>query len=129
MSYEIVLTPSFKRCIRKLIRRFPSVKKDVKNAIEILTENPNLGVLIPRSAGVRKLRVKNSDMQRGKSGGYRSLYFVEEETNNIFMLLIYAKSDREDINLKEIQTFLEECNKESENGFNTVRQGNITGSV
>jgi len=33
------------------------------------------------------------------------------------MLLIYAKSDREDVNLKEIQILLEECNKESENDF------------
>ncbi|OQX21926.1 MAG: hypothetical protein BWK80_31885 [Desulfobacteraceae bacterium IS3] len=117
LSCDIVLTPSFKRCIKKLIRRFSSVKKDVKSAIEFLTENPKLGVLIPGSAGVRKLRVKNSDLKRGKSGGYRCIYFFEEEINRIFMLLIYAKSDREDVNLKEIQILLEECNKESENDF------------
>ncbi len=40
-------------------KRFRSVKKDIKNAIEVLLENPELGVEIQGGSGVRKVRVKN----------------------------------------------------------------------
>jgi len=79
MNYDIVFGPSFKRGIRKLKKRFPSVKKDIALAVDILLENPELGVLIPGGSDVRKLRVRNSDMKRGKSGGYRLLYHFDDE--------------------------------------------------
>ena len=42
MNYDIVFASSFRRGIRKLKKRFPSVRKDVGLAIEILLENPEL---------------------------------------------------------------------------------------
>ncbi len=83
-------------------------KKDVKAAIEILLENPKLGVLIPGGSEVRKLRIRNSDLRQGKSGGYRLLYCLNYEiTDRICLLLLYAKSDRENITSGEIQKLLE----------------------
>ena len=111
MNYEIILTPSFKRRIRKLKKRFPLVKKDVRIAAEILLENPELGAMIPGASDVRKLRVRNSNLKRGKSGGYRLLYHFDRQAMRIGLLLLYAKSDRENITLKEIWNFLEELNK------------------
>ena len=109
MNYDIVLSPSFKRSIKKLKKRFPSVKQDVELAIEILLEHPTLGAVIPGGAGVRKFRVKNSDLGRGKSGGYRLLYYIEEQkVRRLYLLLLYAKSDRETISLQEIQQLLKE---------------------
>jgi mRNA-degrading endonuclease RelE of RelBE toxin-antitoxin system len=109
MNYNIVFGPSFKRSLKNLQKRFPSVKRDVELAIEILLENPRLGTVIPGGSGVRKLRVKNSDIQRGKSGGYRLLYYLEEhERQCLVLLLLYAKSDQENITLQEIQQLLQE---------------------
>lgn len=39
---------------------------------------------------VFKLRVKNSDIQKGKSGGYRLIYYVKTE-QGIILLTIYTK--------------------------------------
>ena len=108
MNYDIVFIPSFRRSIRKLKKRFPGVKKDVRLAIDILSENPRLGALIPRGSDVRKLRVRSSDMKRGKSGGYRLLYHFDDEAGSISLLLLYAKSDRENITLGDIRKLLEE---------------------
>ncbi len=108
MSYEIVFAPSFKRSIKR-------VKQDVSIAIKILLSAPRLGVVIPGGYGSRKLRLKNSNLARGKSGGYRLIYYVEEmPIARIYLLLLYAKSDTETINRRELQRLLDELTVEDE---------------
>ena len=109
MSYNVVLTPSFKHSVRKLQKRFRHVKDDVRVAIQVLLQTPRLGVVIPGGSGVRKLRVRNTDLGKGKSGGYRLLYYVEDEpVPTIYLLLLYAKSDREDVTRQELKQLLDE---------------------
>ena len=54
---------------------------------------------------VIKVRVKNSNIQKGKSAGYRLVYQVESPTS-VLLLTIYAKSDRDDISPNEIFSIL-----------------------
>jgi mRNA-degrading endonuclease RelE of RelBE toxin-antitoxin system len=55
-----------------------------------LRNNPKLGVVIPGSGGVRKLRWSRSGT--GKRGGVRVIYHVERP-HEIWLLTIYAKSE------------------------------------
>jgi mRNA-degrading endonuclease RelE of RelBE toxin-antitoxin system len=48
-----------------------------------------------------KVRVKNRDIQKGKSAGYRLIYQVES-TTSVLLLTIYSKSDRSDITAAEL---------------------------
>lgn len=114
-SYKVVLTPSFKSCIRRLEKRYPHIKDDVRVAIHALLQEPRLGVVIPGGSGVRKLRVRSSDLQRGKRGGFRLLYSLDERSQLIiYLVFIYAKSDREDVTRKELQDLMREIESESE---------------
>jgi len=114
MSYRIVLAASFRGCIKRLEKRFRHVKDDVHTAIVQLLQNPAQGVLIPRDFGVRKLRVRNTDLPKGKSGGYRLLYYVEmQPVPTIYLLLLYAKSDRDDVTLRELRQLIDEMMNES----------------
>lgn len=109
MSYNLVLTPSFKKSVRKLKKRFRHVKGDVRVAIQVLLQTPRFGVVIPGGSGVRKLRVRNTDLGKGKRGGYRLLYCVEDQpVPTIYLLLLYAKSDREDVTRQELKQLLDE---------------------
>ncbi|QTA80917.1 putative toxin-antitoxin system, toxin component, RelE/RelB-like [Desulfonema limicola] len=111
MNYDVVFGSAFKRCVKKLKKRYPSVIRDVETAIEVLLNNPLLGVLIPGGSGIRKLRIRNSDAKRGKSGSYRMLYYFEDqEAGSIFLLLLYAKSDKENVQAHEIQRLLDDLN-------------------
>lgn len=56
---------------------------------------------------ILKVRVKNSNIQKGKSAGYRLIYQVES-ANSVLLLTIYSKSDREDISPNEIRSILAE---------------------
>jgi len=59
-----------------------------------LRRHPNLGVLIPGSGGLRKLRWGRKGT--GKRGGVRIIYAVHG-AHEIWLLTIYGKSDIADI--------------------------------
>jgi hypothetical protein len=59
-----------------------------------LRHNPKLGVVIPGSGGVRKLRWGRKGM--GKRGGLRVIYHVNLP-HEIWLLTIYAKGEAESI--------------------------------
>lgn len=64
-----------------------------------------------RNNFVYKVRIRNSNIQKGKSAGYRMIYQVESSTS-VLLLTIYAKSDREDISVNEILDILAEFKRE-----------------
>ncbi|BAZ77337.1 hypothetical protein NIES50_59660 [Aulosira laxa NIES-50] len=57
------------------------------------------------------MRVRNSNIQKGKSAGYRLIYQLESPTS-ILLLTIYSKSDQEDIAANEIRNILADFDSE-----------------
>ncbi len=113
MSYKVVLTHSFKQSVKRLGKRFRRVKDDVSAALEALEHMPQLGAQIPGGEEVRKLRVANSDLTKGKSGGYRLLYKLADQPEpTLYLLLLYAKSDREDVAKDELRQLLDDLASE-----------------
>ena len=56
-------------------------------------------------AEVFKVRVRNSDTNRGKSGGYRVIYWLKLP-QCVVILDIYSKSDRDDVEVIIIQNII-----------------------
>ena len=56
---------------------------------------PEQGNLIPGSGGLRKVRWKAKG--KGKRGGLRVIYYWVKPDDTIYMLLLYDKSDQEDL--------------------------------
>jgi hypothetical protein len=54
-----------------------------------LARNPEAGLIVPGSGGVRKLRWARRG--RGKRGGLRVIYYVRTRAGVIWMLTVYAK--------------------------------------
>lgn len=104
-SVFIDLTPEYKQNLRDLSKRFRNIRSDVQPIIEQLQQGNVVG---DRIAGigeeyiVYKVRVRNTNIQKGKSAGYRLIYQLESPTS-ILLLTIYSKSDREDIDVNEIR--------------------------
>ena len=76
----------------------------------LLIAQPGAGKVVPGSGGVRKLRWRASG--RGKSGGYRVIYFATIEQGEIWMLTMYPKNVQENISAK----VLRQIRQEIENG-------------
>jgi hypothetical protein len=60
-----------------------------------LAGNAEAGDVIPGSGGCRKVRW--SRQGTGKRGGVRVIYFTRLENGSIWLLVVYAKSDRDNI--------------------------------
>ena len=60
-----------------------------------LADAPELGVVIPGTGGIRKIRWGGSG--RGKRGGIRVLYFSHPPSRTILFLFAFAKAERDDL--------------------------------
>lgn len=54
---------------------------------------------------VFKVRIKNSSIQKGKSGGYRVIYYLKT-SDQILLVTMYSKSDQSDITAAEVREIL-----------------------
>jgi hypothetical protein len=63
--------------------------------VDLLAASPEVGDLIPGAGGLRKVRVPLAG--RGKRGGARVIYYVYDQTLPIYLLLAYAKNERDDL--------------------------------
>lgn len=78
------------------------LRNEIKSTI---CTNPLIGTVIPRSGGVRKLRYAAPG--KGKSGGYRVIYYFYDAKHPVFLLTIYAKSKTENLTQKETKTLFD----------------------
>lgn len=100
--------PEFQRRLRKLAKRYRQIREDVQPVFEQLQAGDFAGEQISGVGyTVLKIRIKNSDIQKGKSAGYRLIYQVESPTS-ILLLLIYSKADQDDVTAAEIKTAIDE---------------------
>jgi len=60
-----------------------------------LVQDPEAGALIQGTGGLRKIRWQGSG--RGKRGGVRAIYYWATRQGEILMLLMYPKSERDDL--------------------------------
>jgi len=113
-SIQINLTPEYKRNLRELSKKYRKIRVDTMPIFEQIQQGNFIGYRIPgmgENYFILKVRVKNSNIQKGKSAGYRLIYQVES-TNSVLLLTIYSKSDREDISHNEIISILAECERD-----------------
>jgi mRNA-degrading endonuclease RelE of RelBE toxin-antitoxin system len=93
---EFVETPTFTRLIGKLMSDDEYARLQLALALR-----PAWGKLIPGSGGLRKLRWAGSG--RGKRGGLRVIYYWQVANNQIWLLVAYPKSERDDLSHYEIR--------------------------
>jgi Cytotoxic translational repressor of toxin-antitoxin stability system len=104
MSYSISTTPTFEKQVKKLAKKYPSLKSDLLSLIEKLEENPTQGVeLIPNCY---KVRIAIASKHKGKSGGARVITYVHIVNQQVYLLSIFDKSEKESISDTEIKDIL-----------------------
>jgi mRNA-degrading endonuclease RelE of RelBE toxin-antitoxin system len=108
MKYDLLLSETFKKSVRDLQKRYPYVKNDLREALVVLRNHPETGKRIRGGHGVRKFRIRNSDMRQGKSYGYRLIYILRSNPRPaIHLLFMYAKAQQADISGHEIERLLD----------------------
>ncbi len=104
MNYNVATIPNFNGELKKLAKKFPSIKYDFAKLIEVLKKEPEKGKALGNKC--YKIRMAISSKGKGKSGGSRIISYLQVSQNTVYLLSIYDKSERENVSDKELKELL-----------------------
>jgi hypothetical protein len=93
-AMEFIETPTFTRLVTALL-----ADEEYRALQNELLEDPERGDLIRGGGGIRKLRFALPG--RGKRGGVRVIYYWAKDRYQVYFLVVYPKSRKDDLSDKE----------------------------
>jgi hypothetical protein len=112
MPCELRTTEKFEKEAKRLIKKFPSLKSELKVLSESLSLNPKQGTAIGKNFFKIRLAIKSKGS--GKSGGARVItnLIVQrrelEILDRLYLATIYDKSEKGNVTDKELESMLKE---------------------
>lgn len=107
MNCKITVTPDFLKEMKRLAKRYRSLKSDLAGLGEELRQNPFLGTDLGHH--LRKVRLAITSKGKGKSGGARVITYtviIAQTDAEVKLITIYDKSERENISDAELLDIL-----------------------
>jgi len=92
----IAETEQFQKKVNQLLS-----DREKSDLIAYLSENPQSGVIIQNTGGIRKLRWARGG--GGKSGGVRVVYYFHSDMMPLYLLTVFGKNEKANISMKEKQ--------------------------
>jgi hypothetical protein len=77
------------------LRQAAAVWSDAERSdfVDYIARNPDIGDVIPETGGLRKVRWGRQGT--GKRGGARVIYYYHDLQTPLYLILVYAKAQRE----------------------------------
>lgn len=104
MSYNIIAVPSFRKELKKLAKKYNSLKQEITSLFNNLERNPTIGTPIGKNC--YKIKIAIASKGKGKSGGARIITNFVITDSTIYLLAIYDKSEKDNISDKELLELL-----------------------
>lgn len=104
MSYSVVSIPPFDRQLKRLSKKYLSLKKEMELLVDSLEKNPVQGT--PLGNSCYKIRLSISSKGKGKSGGARIISHVHISATVVYLLSIYDKNAMSNITDKELNMLI-----------------------
>jgi mRNA-degrading endonuclease RelE of RelBE toxin-antitoxin system len=101
--------PKFKKQLKKLVKKYPSIKNEYAELINSLEQDPIQGTAIGHDCYKIRLAIKSKN--KGKFGGARVVTHVYITGSTVYLLDIYDKSDQDSISDKELKELIELLDK------------------
>ena len=109
MNYSITTSSYFDVAAKRLAKKYPSFKEDLRVFREELLKDPQQGTEL--SPGIRKIRMAIKSKGKGKSGGARIItynFIAAEMEGKIVLLLIYDKEDASSAKVNVLKEIIKE---------------------
>lgn len=90
MSYKVKTIPKFDKELKRLAKKYPSLKKEFIELVESLKEYPDQGTSLGNDC--YKIRLAIASKQKGKSGGARVVTYVQVVQTAVYLLTIFDNS-------------------------------------
>ncbi|MBL7764577.1 MAG: hypothetical protein JNJ58_00655 [Chitinophagaceae bacterium] len=105
MSYNIIPTHRFEKELKRLAKKFPSLKNEFSEFIDLINTDPESGIYIGNHC--YKIRLAIGSKGKGKSGGARIITYFYFEMGTVYLLTIYDKSEKEDLKPNELKDIID----------------------
>ena len=105
---KIFFTRHFKNQLKKLKKKYPGIKDDLLKKLKKLDLKEEIYI----GHSIYKIRIKSSDQNKGKSGGFRSYIYLYLKKDLLTPLCIYHKSQKESISENELQYYFNQVIEE-----------------
>lgn len=108
MNYSYEFTSSFKRELKRLLKKYRSLKDDILTLQEEIETNPELGVDL--GDGFRKIRLRIASKSGEKSGGARVVIrdvIISTEDTKIIFVYIWDKSEIDNIDVSVLRKLID----------------------
>ncbi|MDB5031119.1 type II toxin-antitoxin system RelE/ParE family toxin [Mucilaginibacter sp.] len=100
MSYNVLTITPFDKQLKKLVKKYPSLKTEIADLINQLKTEPDKGISLGNDC--YKIRLAIASKGKGKSGGARVITYLTITDSEIYLLSIYDKSQQSDIEDKDL---------------------------
>ncbi len=104
MSYRIKTIPIFDKQIKRLSKKYPSLKNDFITFLVSLQNEPRQGVSLGNNCF--KIRFLITSKGKGKSGGARIITHLVVSDQIIYLINLYDKSEKASITNSELKELL-----------------------
>lgn len=104
MSYSVFSIPPFERQLKRLLKKYPSLKSELYELIATLEADPFTGTSLGNNC--YKIRVAIRSKGKGRSGGARVITHVHIRREAVFLLNIYDKSEKDTLSQSELAELL-----------------------
>lgn len=104
MTFSILVTHRFEKELKRLAKKYPSLKNEFAQLVGTLKTNPETGTALGNHC--YKIRLAISSKNKGKSAGARIITYVYVTTRSVYLLTIYDKSVDESISTVELKEML-----------------------
>lgn len=104
MNYNVLPIPPFDRQLKRLSKKYPSLKEEYLQLIDSLEQNPEQGTTLGNNC--YKIRLSIASKGKGKSGGARVVTSFIIADTAVYLLSIYDKSEKQNLTDKELSELL-----------------------
>ena len=104
MKYSVFSIAPFDRQLKRLAKKYPSLKAEFATLLETLEKQPQQGVKLIQNC--YKIRLSISSKGKGKSGGARIITNLIVSEQSVYLLAIYDKSEKDSLTDKELNELL-----------------------
>jgi len=109
MAYRVVTIRAFDRQLKRLLKKYPSLKSELIELVATLKNNPVYGSDLGNNC--YKIRLAIASKGKGKSGGARVITHFYISGDSVILLSIYDKSEQSSISEKLILELLKQINQ------------------
>lgn len=107
MKNKVILTGFFLKKAKRLLKKYRTLQFSLIQLEKELILNPTMGVSY--GSNIYKVRLADESKGKGKSGGFRVITYVIEETTqatNIYLITIFDKSEESSIDKDDIKEII-----------------------